>query len=76
MASGERPFNHLDRSVHSKLKIGNGEDIFVKGREIVAIESNRGTKLIDEVIYMPEIDQNILSVGQLLEKKFKLLFMD
>ena len=33
-----------------------------------------GAKLISDVLYVPEIDQNLLSVGQLLEKGFKLFF--
>ena len=36
--------------------------------------SSSGEKLISDVLYVPEIDQNLLSVGQLLEKGFKLFF--
>jgi len=31
-------------------------------------------KTISEVLYVLDIDQNLLSVGQLLEKEFKVLF--
>jgi len=31
-------------------------------------------KTISEVLYVPDIDQNLLNVGQLLEKGFKVLF--
>jgi len=74
MTSDEKLFKELDRSVTSKVRIGNGQYILVKGKGTVAIESYTGTKLITEVLYVPKIDQNLLSVGQLLEKGFKLLF--
>ncbi|XP_017636057.1 uncharacterized protein LOC108478146 [Gossypium arboreum] len=61
-------------SLKSKVKIGNGEYLEVKGRGIVAIESCVGTKLISDVLFVPEIDQNLLSVGQLVEKRFKVMF--
>ncbi|XP_017617733.1 kinesin-like protein KIN-7K, chloroplastic [Gossypium arboreum] len=54
--------------------IGNGEYLEVKGRGTVAIESCAGTKLILDVLFVPEIDQNLLSVGQLVEKRFKVMF--
>ena len=33
-------------------------------------------KYIPDVLYMPDIDQNLLSVGQLMEKGFKVMFED
>jgi hypothetical protein len=42
----------------------------------VAIKGNTGLKLIFDVLYVPEINQNLLSVGQLLEKGYKVLFED
>ena len=58
----------------SKVKISNGEYIAVKGKGTMAIESTLGTKLIRDVLFVPNICQNILSVGQFLEKGFKVIF--
>ncbi|CAL5401670.1 unnamed protein product [Camellia sinensis] len=69
-------FRELDRTKISKVKVGNGEFIEVRCKGIVAIESVLGTKLITDVLYVPRIDQNLLGVGQLLEKGYKLLFED
>jgi len=52
----------------SKVRIGNGDLIVVEGKGIVAIERYAGTKLIHDVLYVLEIDQDLLSVGQLVEK--------
>jgi len=67
-------FKELDTCVASKVKIGNGEHIAVKGKGTVAIESMSGTKLIKDVLFVPNISQNLLSVGQLIQKGFKVIF--
>ncbi|KAJ8898809.1 hypothetical protein K2173_007234 [Erythroxylum novogranatense] len=67
-------FKELDTSIISKVKIGNGECIAVKGKGIFAVETSKGTKLIREVLFVPNINQNLLSVGQLLENGFKVVF--
>nr|CAN63433.1 hypothetical protein VITISV_033829 [Vitis vinifera] len=69
-------FREIDRTTISKVRIGNGEYIPVKGKGIVAIESLTGLKLIYDILFVPDIDQNLLSVGQLVEKGFKVCFED
>ena len=76
MTGDEEIFRELDMSQVSKVKIDNGAYIVVKGKGAVAIESCKGTKFIFEVLFTPKIDQNLLSVGQLTEKGFKVLFED
>ena len=67
-------FKELDTSAVSKVKIGNGEYIAIKGKGTVAIKSISGTKLIRDVLFIPNISQNLLSVGQLIQKGFKVIF--
>ncbi|XP_073263046.1 uncharacterized protein [Populus alba] len=55
----------------AKVRIGNGECIEAKGKGTIAITTNSGTKTIADVLYVPNIDQNLLSVGQLIEKGMK-----
>ena len=74
MTGDEELFRELDRSQVSKVRIGNGAYIAVKGKGTIAIESCRGTKLISDVLFVPEIDQNLLSVRQLTSKGFKVIF--
>jgi predicted aspartyl protease len=69
-------FNDLDETTISKVRIGNGALIEVKGKGTVAIESLSGLKLISDVLYVPKINQNLLSVTQLLENGYKVLFED
>ena len=76
MASDSSVFNDLDQSFTSKVKIGNGKYIEARGRGSVFVQTSSGIKLIPDVLYVPEIDQNLLSVGQLLEKNYYLVFKD
>ena len=68
MVSDEGRFRVLDGSCTSKVIIDNGDFIEAKGKGDVTIETATSTKIIFYVLFVPEIDQNLLSVGQLLEK--------
>lgn len=76
MTNDQALFTEIDKTLISKIKIGNGEFISVKGKGTVAIESLTGLKHITDVLYVPDIDKNLLSVGQLIEKGFKVIFED
>ncbi|KAJ9678655.1 hypothetical protein PVL29_020743 [Vitis rotundifolia] len=69
-------FKELDKTITSKVRIGNGAYLAVKSKGTGAIKGHTGLKLISNVLYVPEINQNLLSVGQLLEKGYKVLFED
>ena len=62
MSSDISMFRKLDKTCTSKVKIGNGDLIKVKGRGVMAVETSLGTKLIYDVLFVPKIDQNLLSV--------------
>ncbi|KAF3659070.1 Ubiquinol oxidase 2, mitochondrial [Capsicum annuum] len=69
-------FKDLSPTKVTKVKIGHGGYIPAKGMGTITIETQSGTKTISNVLYVPDLDQNLLSVGQLLEKDFKLYFED
>ncbi|XP_020089023.1 uncharacterized protein LOC109710699 [Ananas comosus] len=48
MTSDEKLFINIDKSLKSKVRIGNGEYLEVKGKGTVAIESCAGTKLVSD----------------------------
>lgn len=68
MTSNLELFKELEDVGGMKVKIGNGDYMEVKGRGTIALETSSGTKMISNVLFVPEVDQNLLSVGQLLEK--------
>ena len=61
-------FRKLDKTATTRVRIGNGAYLAVKGIGTVAIEGYTGLKLISDVLYVPKIDQNLLNIPQLLEK--------
>lgn len=67
-------FRELSNASSSKVRVGNGKYIAVRGKGTIAISTYSGTKFISDVLYVPEIDQNLLSVGQLIEKGYIVLF--
>ena len=67
-------FRSLEKSCITQVKIGNGELLAVKGKGTAAVKSISGIKLLENVLYVPEIAYNLLSVGQLIEAGFSLLF--
>ena len=69
-------FKRLDITAISKVRIRNRACPVVNGKGTVAIKGNTSLKLIFDVLYVLEINQNLLSVGQLLEKGYKVLFED
>ncbi|XP_016746121.1 uncharacterized protein [Gossypium hirsutum] len=54
--------------------IGNGNLIEAKGRGNMVINTQLGNKVISDVLFVPDINQNLLSVGQLVEKGYLLAF--
>ncbi|PNX88919.1 T-complex protein 1 subunit delta, partial [Trifolium pratense] len=76
MAHDEELFKELDKTIASKVTIRNGESVDVKGKGVVALETLSCTKYISDVLFVPELKQNMLSVGQMLEKHYTLHFND
>ena len=69
-------FKELKPTGITKVKIGNGGQICAKGKGTIAITTSLGTKKILDVLYVPDLDKNLLSVSQLIEKGFKVSFED
>ena len=76
MTNDRELFKDLKPTNITKVRIGNGDYISVKGKGTIAISSGSSTKFIPDVLFVPEIQQNLLSVGQLIERGFKVAFED
>lgn len=69
-------FTSIDTSVQPKIKLGNGEIVQAKGKGQVAINTRKGTKIISNVLYIPELDQNLLSVAQMTKNGYGVSFKE
>jgi hypothetical protein len=74
MTSEKEIFVDIDTSFNSKVKMGNGAVVEVKGKGSAGVETKRGLKEIHDILFVPELDQNLLSIGQLMEHGYVLHF--
>ena len=54
--------------------MGDGKHIVVKEKYTIVIPTYHDTKLSTDMLCVPNIYQNLLSVGQLVEKGYKVPF--
>lgn len=49
-------------SIQPKVKLGNGEIVQVKGKQVIFISTKKGKIIVKDVIYVSKLNQNFLSV--------------
>ncbi|XP_016730136.1 uncharacterized protein [Gossypium hirsutum] len=69
-------FKTLDRTCKTKVKVENGQFIKAEGKGDVLICTPTDGKVISNVLLVPEIDRNLLSIAQLLEKGYSVVFKE
>ena len=75
MSSAKSIFRTLDETAKTKVRLGDGKQLEVEGRGTIAIRTEQGnTKLLCDVQYVPRLSHNLLSVGQLLNSGYSVLF--
>lgn len=52
-------------------KVGNGRVVEVKGRGTMSIAIISGIKSIPNILYVPDMSQNLLSIGQMFENNYR-----
>ncbi|KAA8547170.1 hypothetical protein F0562_003621 [Nyssa sinensis] len=68
-----RMFSELDESFKQQVKLRNNSRIIVKGRGNVRLQLNGFNHVLTAVFYVPELKNNLLSIGQLQEKGLAIL---
>ncbi|KHN42907.1 hypothetical protein glysoja_046982, partial [Glycine soja] len=70
-------FVSLDESVNHKVRFADDSTIRVEDHDKVVIKRRDGTvSYIEDVLYVPNMRCNLLSLGQLLEKKYRMVMED
>lgn len=67
MTGDENIFRCIDTSVKSRVRLGNGEFVDTKEKGTIAVQTNNGTKYISDVLLVPSLKSNLLSVGRMIE---------
>ena len=74
MTGNENLLMNVSRNLNARVKMGTGEVVSVAGIGTFVIETKMGRKHIHEVMLVPGLEENLLSVGQMLEHGYYLLF--
>ncbi|KAK8921022.1 hypothetical protein KSP39_PZI020059 [Platanthera zijinensis] len=68
-------FISFDESFKSEVTLGDGKKEIIEGKGTASVITMEGVqKFINEVQYVPTLAHNLLSVGQLLRKGYKIVF--
>lgn len=71
MCGRKELFSELDESVRSEVTFGNKTKVPIMGKGTISIQLKDGThNFISDVFFVPELHQNLLSMGQLSEKGY------
>ncbi|KAG6414168.1 hypothetical protein SASPL_126886 [Salvia splendens] len=63
-------FVSIDTSVNSQVKMGNGALVKARGKRTISVDTKKGMKCISDALLVPNLRQNLLSVGQLIEHRY------
>ncbi|CAL9122892.1 unnamed protein product [Musa textilis] len=70
-------FSEIDTSYSGNITFGDMSQRPVRGKGQILLELNNGKELyISDVYYVPDMKNNILSLGQLLEKGYNIEMKD
>jgi len=67
-------FTELDKSYSYVIRVANGAKIAVEGIGTIVFNNHSGSKLVLNVLCVPQVSENLLSVPQLLKNGYKVLF--
>lgn len=77
VSGNQNLFEDLDRNFSSDVGFGDGKKVRFEGKGNISINTNEGNKeFIDDVNYSPNIYKNLLSIGKIMRKGYKLIFDD
>ena len=69
-------FSNFDGNFRQSVKLGDNSKMMVMGKGNIRLQVGGMTQVITEVYFAPELKNNLLSVGQLLEKGLTILIQD
>ena len=66
-------YESLDTLVKSKVKLGNDNIVEVSGKGTIVVMTNLGKKSIPDMYFVPGLRHNLISVGKLTQKGYKVI---
>jgi hypothetical protein len=74
MAKDESIFKDIDDSVKVKVRLGDGTVVESKGQGTVMVETKKGMRFIKDILLVPNLKENLLSIGQMMVNGYILHF--
>ncbi|KAI5334598.1 hypothetical protein L3X38_024731 [Prunus dulcis] len=66
----------ININVTAKVEMGTGQLVDVTGKGTLVVENKEGKRYIKEIMLVPGLKKNLLSVGQMIEHGYYLVFGD
>ncbi|KAL5739846.1 hypothetical protein ACOSP7_028741 [Xanthoceras sorbifolium] len=77
MCGDKKVFSDLDESFRNTVKFGDNSTISVIGKGKVTLQTKENsTHTISNILFVPDLKTNLLSVGQLQEKGYEISIKD
>ncbi|KAJ0021072.1 hypothetical protein Pint_31220 [Pistacia integerrima] len=69
-------FKELDKSQKLEVRLGDNKQLQVAGKGTISITSHGKVKLLPNVLFVPSLTHNLLSIGQLMVSRYYIVFDD
>lgn len=73
MCGDKKAFSELDESFRNTVKFGDNSIVSVMGKGKVTLQTKGNSTHISNVLFVPDLKTNLLSVGQLQEKGYEII---
>jgi len=75
MSGNKEMFSSIDKYVKYEVRMGKKNKVSFMGKGCISICTKQGEiKQIQDVYYVPGLKHNLISVGQLVQKGYKVMF--
>lgn len=74
MTGFKRLFDELDESYKKSVKLGDDKEIHVEGKGRVVVQSSSNRQMLHDVYFIPQLSQNLLSIGQMMDNGYTIIF--
>ncbi|KAL4362450.1 hypothetical protein GQ457_04G012430 [Hibiscus cannabinus] len=74
MTNDSSIFNKLDSSIKVLVRMGNGAMVKSTGKGTIVVQTKKGTKYINDVLLVPDLNESLLSVAQMVRNGYSLVF--
>lgn len=76
MSGNKDWFMEMDEQFRHSVKLGNGARMMVMGKGSIKLETEGLTQVVRDVFYIPELKNNLFSIGQLQERGLAIVMKD